>query len=99
MTLPSSSTLTIDVPYIGCMLVLISIGVILTIVYLWLSFRQEASLPIYVKRFGVTLSILLTLLHTALGVILPIRANDYRRHQNAISGKFSLTQGELIVEL
>ena len=70
----------------GGMLILISIAFLLVIIYLWLTLRQEDELPIYKKRFRITLCLLLSLVQTALGVILPLRANDYRVSKGEFQG-------------
>ena len=45
-------------------------------------------MPIYIKRFRITLSILLSGVQIVLGVVLPVRADDYRINQNEFEGIF-----------
>jgi hypothetical protein len=48
--------------------------------------RKEASTPKYLRRFSITLCLLLTGVQTVLGVILPIRASDYHSSQSQLTG-------------
>ena len=71
----------------GGYLILISVAFTLIFSYFLLMLRKENTTPKYIRRFGITLCIIVAGAQTILGAILPIRAKDYHSSQAQLSGK------------
>ena len=74
--------------FLGGYLILFSLAFALIFIYFILMQRKLPTTPKHIRRFGITLCLILALVQIILGVVLPIRANDYRSSQDQLSGRY-----------
>lgn len=67
-------------------------------VYLGLGLRREPRVPVHIRRFCLTLSLVVTLASLVLMVVMCIRTNDYRKEKNAIASTSASMQRKRIME-
>ena len=94
MALPKGDTALLSLPYFGGYLTLVAIAFLLIFLYLTLSLRKEPAVPLHIRRFSLTLSIIITVGSIILFLVMCIRTNDYRREKDDIASKTPVYLGE-----
>lgn len=97
--LPSTNSVLLSLPYFGGELALVAICLLLVFIYLALGLRREPGVPIHIRRFCLTLSIVVAIGSIVLMVVMSIRTNDYREEKDAITSRSISMQERHTMEL
>lgn len=87
MALPKGDSALLSLPYFGGYLTLVASAFLLIFIYFTLSLRKEPVVPLHIRRFSLTLSIIITVGSIILFLVMCIRTNDYRREKDDIASK------------
>lgn len=74
------------IPYLGGIIILLALGLGFIFIYFSLVLLREPNIPLYMRRFFITLSLLTVVAESLLVVVLSVRANDYRLMQGELKG-------------